>query len=270
MVRLPGGFAMRLGMCTEVEHFAEAAEAGYAFVEPPVRALVPHLDDDAFVPIRDAFLTAPIKAEAFNCFLPAELKVTGPAVDEAALERYMRTALRRVAEVGGSIVVFGSGGARRAPQGWPLAQARVQFADAARRAADIAAEHGVTIVLEPLTTDQCNHFNRVDEGAAIVDAANHRHLKLLVDLRHFTVAGEPLTNIVAAGPRLVHVHVDPPQLPGYAQGGHYDYAAFFAALRQAGYNGSVSVEDHSGLFWCAPPPYGERYRGVSDFLQPYL
>lgn len=258
---------MRLGICTGRDHLTAAYEAGYAYAEMAVETLVPDQDERAFAPIREEILAAPIPVEAFNCFLPAHHRVTGPNVDLEAVGRHMDIALRRASEVGARIMVFGSGGARILPEGFPVNRGWYQLADAARLAADIGARHGVTIVMEPLLRRACNFFNRVDEGAAFVDRVSHPNLKLLTDLYHFAAAAEPYESIVAADGRLAHTHLATPAIPETGEGYSYDFEGFFAALVAAGYDGRSSVEDNPGLLSAKKPPLTGVYRAIREYVE---
>ena len=134
------------------------------------------------------------------------------------------------------------------PEGFDdVKRAWEQLADAARLAAEIAAKYGVLIAMEPLYKSACNFFNRVDQGSAFVDRIAHPNLKLLADLYHVAAENEPLSNIAAAGARLAHIHVATPSIPETREGVDYDFQGFFHALKQAGYDGRVSVEDNPGL-----------------------
>jgi sugar phosphate isomerase/epimerase len=261
---------MRLGICTGIDGMADAAAAGYDYVELAVPVLIADQDEAAFAPVRKSILDAPIPVEALNCFVPGHLRMTGPEVDLAAVRAHMDTALRRASEIGASIVVMGSGAARRAPDDFPLDRAMAQFVEAARMAGETAEKYGVTVALEPLVTKQCNFFNRVDTGVEIVEKVNHPRLRLLTDLFHFTAAGEPWENIVQAGARLAHTHLATPSIPETAEGEAYDFANFFAALAEAGYDTRSSVEDNPGLLRQAPGPRVEAYRAVREFVASFL
>lgn len=239
---------MRLGLCCTIDQLAAAAAAGYDCAELTVgEALVPEEDEAAFAPRRDAILAAPLPVAAVNCFVPGHLKLTGPAVDLARVEAYMAVALRRAGACGIGIVVLGSAGARAAPADYPKAKARLQFLEAARVAGELAAARGVTLALEPIVARHCNIFNLVSEGAAFVDTLDHPAVRLLADLYHVAEAGEPLARVAAAGARLAHAHLPTPALPETSAGAAYDFAGFFTALRAAGYDGRVTVEDNPGL-----------------------
>ena len=245
---------MRLGLCTQLEALDEAAEAGFDYAEMSASALAPGADEAAFAPIRRRMLAGRVRVEAFNGFLPADVRVTGPQVDRVRLRAHMDRVLRRAGEVGAAVVVFGSGGARRLPEGFPAEEGWRQLAEAARLAADLAADNGITIAMEPLFQRGCNFFNRVEQGSEFVDRIGRPALKLLADLFHMAAEQEPLEHVAAAGARLAHIHVPAPSLPEMAEGPDYDFAAFFDALRRAGYRGRVSLEDNGqGLARCRAP-----------------
>lgn len=257
---------MKLGLCVGLDRLQEAADAGFTFAEIAVSELLAAPDDAAFAKVADRIRAAPLPVEAANCFIPAELKVTGPDVNMPALRRHMEKALERAGHSGLSIVVFGSGGARRLPEGFPAERGWAQLADAARMAADIGGRHGVTIVMEPLLKRACNFFNRVDQGAAFVDRVGHPRLRLLADLFHMQAEAEPMVDVANAGARLAHIHLATPALPETGPGTEYDFEGFIAALRKAGYDGRLSVEDNPGLLHKHQPPLTPVYRAVIAYL----
>ena len=261
-----------IGICTSPEHLTEAHEAGFSFAELGCSYLLPEQDEAAFTPERQKLLNSPIPVEAFNVFLPGRLKVTGPDVDLKAVGAHMDLVLRRASEVGASIMVFGSGGARRAPEGFPIDRAKLQFVAAARLAGETAARYGMTIALEPLFKRACNFFNRTDEGVAFVDDVNHPNLCLLTDLFHMTMESEPFENMLQAGPRLAHIHVATPSLPetGTQDGPSFDLPRFLAVLAQTGYAGRVSVEDNNGLLGKAPVRLAVAMRAVRQRVEALL
>jgi D-psicose/D-tagatose/L-ribulose 3-epimerase len=255
---------MRLGICTSPDSLADASAAGFDFAELACSFLLPEQDETAYTPVRQALRAAPIPVEAFNVFLPSRLKVTGPEVNPQAVAAYMDLVLRRASEAGATIMVFGSGGARQAPDGFPVEIARNQFVAAARLAGEIAARHGMTVVLEPLLKRACNLFNRTEQGIVYVDRVNHPRVRLLTDLYHMSWEAEPFDNLVKAGTRLAHIHLATPSLPetGSDNGPLYDLAGFLGALRRAGYEGRLSVEDNPGLLGKTNLPRAEVYAAV--------
>ena len=91
-----------------------------------MRDLQPEMDLDAaearLADVAGCALPTPVAC----IFLPGSFKLTGPEVDDAALETYVHTAFARAEQAGVEIIVFGSGGARPRPRRlWPR-QAWVQ------------------------------------------------------------------------------------------------------------------------------------------------
>jgi sugar phosphate isomerase/epimerase len=232
---------MRFGCCITPDQIDLLARAGYDFCELPARAVQPFDDDATALPALRALAAAPLRPEAFNVLIPPELPLVGPRADLAALRTYLRRAFGRMAQLGAAVVVLGSGGARRIPEGMPRDQALDQLATALALAADEASAAGIELALEHLNQGECNVFTSLAECQAFIQERGLAGLRLLADLYHLAIEGEPFAHVVAAGPLLAHVHVAggdrrAPDVPGY------DYAGFMAALHEAGYDRRISAE----------------------------
>ncbi len=220
-----------------------AAAAGYSFFEWNAGTFLRPRESEAdFAAALAAARRAPIPCAAVNCFVPPDLKITGPTADLAALEAYVRVALRRAEAAGLQRIVFGSGGARQIPDGFDPARARAQIAAFCGMLAPIAGAHRVTVAVEPLHRGVCNVLNTVAECAALVREVNHPAVRLLVDSLHLMKDHDSLASVVANGDLLAHVHVStvPNGLPPGAEA--CDFAPFFRALADARYHGRVSIE----------------------------
>ena len=237
---------MRFGICTRLENAPAARDAGWDFVEESVQGLLQGTEPDERWTGRDRAATSVLPILAANMLVPASLKITGADVDEDKLAAYMRTVCRRAALLGIRTLVFGSGGARQVPDGFDRGRAAEQLTAFAGMAAESAAAHGVTIVVEPLHRGECNVINSVAEAMEYVSAVNRPSLQCLVDSYHFWLEDEPLENVRRAMPAIRHVHVadkvgrTPPGVSGQS-----DYRPFFRVLKDGGYDGLVSVEAKS-------------------------
>ena len=231
----------RVGVCGA--HAELSAVAGSIdFAEEAVqRLLVPEQPDTAFEPPGAAALAA-LPIAAANGFLPGDLRSTGPEVDLERLRRYAAAAFRRARQVGIGIVVYGSGASRQVEEGFDRARAEQQFVAALQTVGPPAAEAGITVVVEPLNTAECNIINSVTEGAEAVRGAGHPHVMLLADLYHMLREDESPDAIERAGALIRHVHVaekaqrTPPGVAGD------DFRPFLRALARAGYGGAYSLE----------------------------
>ncbi len=238
---------MRLGVCTPLEHGPALAAAGYDYIEP---ALAPTLrpeqpEADVMPAVRAALSPASLRPEGWNVFLPGDLRVTGEGVDESRQEGYLESAFLRVASLGGRVIVFGSGGARGIPAGFPEEAARRQLVEFLGRAGEAAGRHGLTVAIEPLNAGECNVIVSVGEALALARAVAHPCVGVLSDLYHITMEGQSYDETRLAGPLLLHVHVA--GAVGRRAPRPEDAAFltdYFRALKAGGYDGRVSVEGH--------------------------
>ncbi len=242
---------MRYAVCSnDPAVIADSREAGFDYVEASVPNLVKPFDsEEAFEESLETFRAAGLPIESVNLFLPRELRCTGPdAVPQDRIAEYAETVCRRLALAGVPILVFGSGGARKLPDGWPKEKADEQFVSLLSRLGPIAARHGVKIAVEPLARVECNYLNTVDEGAALAHASGSPAVGVLADCYHWARNEEPAETILAAKNSLLHAHLatmPSRKAPGIEP---YDFVPFFRALAAAGYDARVSIE--GGL----PPP----------------
>jgi len=228
---------MQFGLCTGIDGLPVAEKAGFDYIEPPVANLMQFQKNKAQA------LSGRIQARAFNCFIPGNLKVTGPDADLEALKAYVEQAARRAASIGGEVIVFGSGGARNVPDGFPTDDAIKQVLEFLEVIAPVAADAGVIIAIEPLNTRECNIINSVKDACELARQVNHPSVTALADLYHIGQENEPYENTSAAGSLLAHVHISHPttrHCPLPDDG--CDYSIFFRALKQANYSGRISFE----------------------------
>jgi sugar phosphate isomerase/epimerase len=248
---------MRLGACAGTDALAALTQAGFEYVEPAVVTLLdPRSDEAAWQARKGAFLSAAggLKAECFANLFPPDLKITGPSADREAVREYAAVAARRAVEVGGGIVVFGSGGARSTPRGTSRAQGQDQIVRFLTEVAPLMAAMGVTLALEPLRRQECNVLNTLAEARAMVARVNHPAVRLLADFWHVSQNGESMDEVAAAAGELAHVHLADPAERGAPEQVAPSLAEFLAALKHHGYDGRISVECR----WCNLPEQAPR------------
>jgi sugar phosphate isomerase/epimerase len=179
------------------------------------------------------------------------LQLTSP--DEGvrrATADYLAALARCCADLGGTILVFGSPAQRRIPAGATRAQAAEWAADTFRRAAPAIADAGVTLCLEPLSPPEADFLNTAQESVELMDRIGSPSFKLHLDVKAMATEEAPATELIRrhAG-RLGHFHANDPNRrgPGF---GATDFVPIFQALREVGYAGWVSVE----VFDYSPDP----------------
>ena len=217
------------------------SDAGCDFFEFGVGMLCPESPKSLFEEFKGLVSDYSLGAECFNSFIPADLKVTGPDVDKARLDNYLAAATERAAELGGEIIVFGSGGARHVPEGFSRTRAHDQILEFLEAAANYAGKHGLVIAIEHLNRSETNMITSIAEAVQFADELDKPEVQILVDFYHQMLEDEAFDEIVRAGERIVHVHVaDTDRL--YPGSGKYDYQRFARSLADAGYNKRISVE----------------------------
>ena len=235
----------RFGVCTGAENLDVLERAGYDYIELAVAgALKPEQPDEEVMPaLIEQFNHCGLKAEAFNVFLPGDLRVVGDGIDESRQARYFQAAFARAARLGGQVVVFGSGAARRIPEGFSAERAQSQTIAFSQRAAQAAARHNLRVAVEPLNAGECNQILSVAEGAVLVRAVDHPNFGVLSDLYHVTKGGQSYEETRDAGALLTHVHVAGAQNRRAPVAEDQAYLTpFFRVLKEMGYAGRISVE----------------------------
>ncbi len=234
---------MTYGVCGDPGVASIAADAGYEFAEWTVEAVLrPREPDDAFTAALAQVRRAPLPYPVLNVFVPGDLKITGPDADLKRLREFVTIVMRRAQVAGIEVIVFGSGGARRIPDGFDRAVAHRQIVAFCRMAAPLAADHGVAIAVEPLNLSECNVLNTVAECGELVKEVSHPGLRLLVDAYHLMRDSDLLDDIVEYGDLLAHAHIATVPNRLAPAGEPCDLREFFASLARAGYAGRVSIE----------------------------
>ena len=185
----------------------------------------------------------------------------GPLVDPARREAFLqglRESIEAARAVGATSLIATTG---QALPDVERARQHASVVDGLRAAAPIAADAGVTLVLEPLNTrlDHAGYYlETTAEGVQIVDEVGSLAVRLLFDAYHAAVMGEDIeAEVRAQAARIGHVHVaDAPgrHEPGTGQ---VAYGGFFAALARSAYDGWVGLEFR---------PLGDHHRAVVDTL----
>lgn len=245
------------------------AALGYDYIELPLAEMM-ELSQEEFNALKERVARSGIRCEACNNFFPSKIRLTGPDVDMDLIQDYIVRSLARAGELGVSVVVFGSAGAKRVPDGFSMAEAFRQVVEVTRRAGLEAMKHGITIAIEPVRLPDCNIINTFEEGVTLAATVDLDSVKVLVDYYHMVCQHESEKILLRFGKEyLRHVHFSYPNFPtidgatgpdpirgvfegelakkGWwrtypSNGEEWDYTAFIAALKGAGYDGRVSLE----------------------------
>lgn len=237
---------MKLGVCTSPENNALAAQAGFDYIECALNGIAA-MPDAEFAQLKHSVPSMPLPILKCNCFLPGNIKITGPDVSETAWESYLEKALSRAHDIGVKLLVLGSGAARQVPDGWAFESAWRQLSAFLKLAHVYAEKYDMDIVLEPLRRKECNFLNLVSEATILSALENLPRINVLGDSFHMICCHEPWNALEHAGERLHHVHISCP-LPDLssrvypAPGDGADYEGLIQTLKSMHYQGDISVE----------------------------
>lgn len=123
---------------------------------------------------------------------------------------------------------------------------RARLVDVLHPLAEFAAEHGTSIVFEPLCRMETSFLNRVSDGAAICRDVNSEGMKVMGDFYHMSIEETSMMGAFISGGRwLAHVHLagglsDPKRsIPGQNRS---RYVEGFRGLKYVGYDHFCSFE----------------------------
>ena len=216
---------MRLGLCCTPEEGPAALAAGYDYVEYPAASTEP--------------------SEATNAFYPPGVSAYGPSplvAAPVALELGREIIDAAVAR-GVQVMVLGSGAARRAPEGLPVWMWSRSFYALAKALDAYAQDRGIRVAPESLNSGETNVGTELPE---LAHELNARGTGYTADSYHALVeAGNPDVGLafwrgqVPFAP--LHVHFAPYDR-SVPTGREASLRAFFARLRELGYDGRASLE----------------------------
>jgi D-psicose/D-tagatose/L-ribulose 3-epimerase len=236
---------MQVGLLIEsLDLLGDVASWGYEYAEITPNQLGPDADDAAAEQAaRARILAAKVPVPTMCGFLPDPhrlgLMVVGPDVDPVRLRAYSTRIFDRMQRAGVELMVFGSGTARTVPEGFPRERAHAQLTEFLHMCADLAEPRQLRIAVEPQNRTDTNLIHTVPEGARAAHEVKRACVRTMADFFHMRLNEEPFDDLLAAGADLIHAHIAEPGR-GYPQTTRADHAAFFEALRGAGYDGHVS------------------------------
>lgn len=243
---------MKIGICGSTANLRLAKAIGYDYFEGSAAAIAAMAQEefDALAAENDA-----VKSESFegvkvcNGLFPGDLALVGPAADVSKVEAYLDKLLPRLARLGVETIVFGSGGARKCPEGFDEKTAWTQLIKVAGLVADRAAAHGIRVGMEHLNKGETNNLNSVAETYGFVqEVAASRPAGapvpgITMDTFHVTKENETLAAILPLFGAVYHCHTAHPISRSIVTMEDIPYlCAVMGGLMAAGYNGRFSLE----------------------------
>lgn len=246
---------MKFAICNEIfdgweieKTLAFVAKTGFDAIEIAPFTLAPlvtEISADARARVRDAAEAEGIAVSGIHWVLAKTegFHLTSP--DLAVRRRtaqYLVNLVDFCADLGGGFVVLGSPRQRNRLPGVTETQARDAAVEVLRGTVQRAEERGVTVCLEPLSPAETNFLNTAAATVEFTRQLASPACRVILDVKAMCSEPDPIPDLIhATGPALAYFHANDRNLkgPGF---GDVDFVPIAEALRQAGYDGYVSVE----------------------------
>jgi len=233
-----------MGIAAPLDRAAALKACGAEFLNIATdKFLVPDQPDEVFAKNLAKLSASPLRILACNGFIrPANLHCVGADANHDAILAWAAIAFRRLHQAKGKFMVFGSGASRTLRDGWPKDKADAQFVALLKRMGLLAAQHEVTVAVEQLQASECNYINHLNEGAKLIREAAHPAIRMNADLYHMVRMGDTPADLKAAMDVVAFIEIaekDERTAPGVHGD---DFRPFFRVLREADYQGPISIE----------------------------
>lgn len=234
----------QIGIADYVKNDSVISDIGFdCMLESMARLVSPiTVSDEEFEKNKLVFKQMKTPIYAFNIFIPRELKVVGPNVDEVAVLSYVEKVMQRLSQSETRVIVWGSGGSRSLPQGWNKKEAFKQIIAMGKKIAALGQKYDITVAMESLNTSECNFITSVKEALYVVKKVNHPNLRLTIDIYHMLKDNEDPKIIYKTKKYLFHVEIAEREgrtVPGVSG---TDFRPYLLPMAKNGYTNKIIIE----------------------------
>ncbi|RDC63135.1 sugar phosphate isomerase/epimerase family protein [Adhaeribacter pallidiroseus] len=233
----------QLGLVESLDRDSLVYASGFRLMGETVgKMLAPTLTEEQFKANLQQIKKAKSKLYLCNVLFPGSLKIAGPEVDHKKVLDYLDQVFARAKKANVPVIVLGSGGSRRLPDGYDQVKATADFIQLCKQMALVAKKYGITIAIESLNSTETNFLTTVQEAAAVVRQVNHPNFRLNADIYHMMKENEPPQHIIDAGKLITHVEIAEKEkrtMPGVVG---EDFRPYFRALKTIQYKGPIVIE----------------------------
>lgn len=234
--------AFRFGICAEPMQLAQAARAGYDYVELDLNQVLA-LDEAGYREMVSQMERFGVYAEVVHAPLRAGAAIVGEGVSAQALHAQLEKSFALARMLGAELVLFDCAASRMLPRGFDPAMAWRQLGNFIRILQAHAADNDLKVALLPLRRSSADLMNYVTEATLISAMLRLDRVGVAASSYNMAMEAESLPQLRRTGSLLWHMRVSnvlgnrPPR-----SGDGEDYAALFASLREMGYGDRVTME----------------------------
>ena len=178
-----------------------------------------------------------------NVISDTPLYVTHPDADvRMNTSAYFFQLTQLCADLGGRVMVIGSPKSRNLMPGVSRDDAIRYAKEVFTPCLDLAAQHKITLAIEPLGPKETDFLNTAADGVELIDRINHPNFRLHLDVKAMASEGKPIPQIIKdSAKHLAHFHANDPNLLGPGMG-DVKFEPIIKALKDVDYDGYLSVE----------------------------
>ena len=246
----------RLAICNEImqdwdweRQCRYARSVGYEGIEVAPFTLADHVDDISKAEreqLRATAEAAGIEVLGLHWLLvtPEDLHVTtGDREVWRQSWDYMVKLAEFCADLGGKVMIFGSPNQRSSVDMTPE-NAVENMIEGLKYAAPQIEEHGVQLLLEPLSSDQTDVINTLGDAVEVVQAVDHPAVSAMFDFHNTADETEPLPQLIREYYDYIE-HIQIQEMDGTYLGtgtGVDDFVPALETFKELGYDGWISLE----------------------------
>jgi len=169
--------------------------------------------------------------------------LTSPEADvRQKTVEYFKTLAQLCADLGGKVMVLGSPYQRNLLPGVSYDEAEQYAAEVMRAVMPVCADLDVTIALEPLSPAEGDFMLTAESGVRLAKLIDSPHCQLHLDVKAMSSEEKSIPDIIRdSRDWTIHFHANDANLLGPGMG-DVEFEPIFAALKETGYDGWVSVE----------------------------
>jgi len=236
----------KLGMFGSSKDIAAISAAGYDCIEMQVNEIV-NLSEQGFEETCLRLQNTSLDCDVLDNPVPLDKVVADENFSLDFYEEYLKIGAERASRLGVKYYIFGNGKTRSLPLNGDIEKAQQKNLNFMRMLADIAAKHGISVLIEPLAPRVSNVIQSIPEALAYIKIVDRPNIGTFLDYRWFLAMNYPVLDIEKYGKYIKHVHIDNPTtefpkrlVPRIDDG--YDYSGLFQALDAINYHGIISIE----------------------------
>jgi len=238
-------WGIRLNTLADVE---AVQGSGFGTIQLPVEAVM-DVPDSELETYRADMASRGINFKVFEAPLPKGVQVTEQGFNTYHWTEYLGNAIRKIASLGCSTLVWGDGRSRLLPVEGDVSTAKEHFYQFMFILCGMAERFDIEVCLEPLGPRRTNFINSLDELQSCISLIDKNNLSIMISPRDLAEMNLEVVDILRGNNHIGHVHLENPGYPASSQppaeSDGYDYMKFLGGLQDRGYTGVISLPNGS-------------------------